>query len=75
MSSPMKVIKNEPVTDFEKQLESIGRTDFVKKQLTPPHFPDHEDLKAERPFGALKSWLKKLAKPATDQHHVKPVKK
>ncbi len=75
MSAQLKIVENDQQTEFEKQLERINRKDFVKKELTPPHFPDHEDLRAEVVHGTLRSWFNKLRKPADQQSIVKPINK
>jgi len=32
------------------------------KELKPPHFPEHPQLREERPFGTLSYWLEKLGR-------------
>lgn len=63
MSAQLKIVDKDETTEFDKQLERIGRRDFVKKELTPPHFPDHPDLKKEVTHGTLRGWFSRLKKP------------
>lgn len=74
MSAQLKVVNNDEPTEFEKQLERINRPDFVKKELTPPHFPDASEREVSH--GTLKGWFARLRKPAVDnEQNVKSSKK
>lgn len=47
-------------TELDRQLAEQGRTDFTKRELKAPHFPDHS--KRDVVHGTLRTWLDKLSR-------------
>lgn len=54
----LKVVRTEPSS--EEMSDLIGRKDWKKPQLNPPHFPDASEREVH--FGVLGRLLKRLTK-------------
>lgn len=57
MKNTFKVIRNETTSEMS---DLIGRSDWKKPQLNPPHFPDASEREVH--FGVLGRLLKRLTK-------------